>query len=182
MVAYSLALDGPLFFDDGPNITLNPLLQIDGKVFDDWRVATVSGDSGPLRRPVAMFSFALNYVLAGEFDAISLKAFNLGVHLTIAALVYLFTVRVLRAPAAGGFGIGDRQCIALLAAAIWFLHPLHVSTVLYAVQRMAQLSTLFVLAGLLVYTHYRLRWALNGAVTGELLAAGLWVRLVGIWL
>ena len=42
--------------------------------------------------------------------------------------------------------------IACLAAAIWLLHPLHVSTVLYTVQRMAQLSALFSLVTLLLYS------------------------------
>ncbi len=38
----------------------------------------------------------------------------------------------------------------------WMLHPYMVSTTLYVVQRMAQLATLFVLAGLVGYLHGRL--------------------------
>src|SRR5690606_17852578 len=41
--------------------------------------------------------------------------------------------------------------LALVATAIWLLHPLHASTVLYAVQRMAQLATLFTLAAVAAY-------------------------------
>jgi hypothetical protein len=70
--------------------------------------------------------------------------------------------------------------VALVAAALWLLHPLHVSTVLYVVQRMAQLSSLFTLLGLLVYCRCRLRWAAAGAETGELIAAALWLALITV--
>src|SRR5690606_5451195 len=40
-------------------------------------------------------------------------------------------------------------------AATWLLHPLLVSTVLYAVQRMAQLSTFFTLLALLAWLKAR---------------------------
>ena len=49
---------------------------------------------------------------------------------------------------------------------------------LYAVQRMAQLSALFEVAGLLVFMRYRQRWADAGARVGEVLAAGLWLLLL----
>src|SRR5690606_470084 len=45
--------------------------------------------------------------------------------------------------------------IAGLTVATWLLHPLLMSTVLYAVQRMAQLSALFTLAALLCYVFAR---------------------------
>ena len=67
--------------------------------------------------------------------------------------------------------------LALLTSALWLLHPLHVSTVLYAVQRMAQLSTLFTLAGLYVFARYRSRWAVAGASPGDVLACLLWLFL-----
>ncbi|MEJ1296689.1 MAG: hypothetical protein RPU34_10815 [Candidatus Sedimenticola sp. (ex Thyasira tokunagai)] len=47
--------------------------------------------------------------------------------------------------------------IAVLPAVIWLLHPLHVSTVLYVVQRMTQLSTLFMVLGMIVYVSGRQR-------------------------
>ena len=180
LIAYGQALHGPLFFDDIPNITENMLLRFDGREFDAWRVAAISSDAGLLQRPLAMLSFALNYVVSGEFSPVALKATNVGVHLSIAALIYVLCRRLLQAPALARTALGDGREVALLAAALWLLHPIHVSTVLYAVQRMAQLSTLFVIAGLLVFTHYRLRWSLKGASTGDVMAAGLWLLLVGL--
>src|SRR5690606_1976486 len=43
------------------------------------------------------------------------------------------------------------RAIALLVTAIWLLHPMQVSTVLYVVQRMAQLSAFFTLLALIAY-------------------------------
>ncbi|MEZ5573687.1 MAG: hypothetical protein R3E64_16970 [Halioglobus sp.] len=183
IVAYGLALNGPLFFDDVPNLLENPRVQIDGATFDDWRVAALSSDSGALLRPVAMLTFAMNYAAAGEFTAFSLKASNLIIHLSIGWLVYLFAQALLQAPALRGHRLDSpsRRLIAVLAASIWLLHPIHVSTVLYAVQRMAQLSMLFTLLGLLLFTRYRLRWAEVGAGTGEVIAAAIWLLLCAVF-
>lgn len=183
VLAYAIALNGPLFFDDVPNLTNNPRVQIDGTVFDDWRVAALSSHTSTTIRPIAMLTFALNHVVDGTFSPFGLKAFNLAVHLLIGALLYFFAEALLRAPAlrAHGFTDSHRRIVAVIAASIWLLHPIHVSTVLYAVQRMAQLSALFTLAGLLVFMRYRLRWAQLGAGTGELLAAFLWLLLFGLF-
>jgi protein O-mannosyl-transferase len=181
-LAYSLALDGPLFFDDEPNLLGNERVQIDGTVFDDWRTAALSAESGVLYRPLAMLTFALNHVVAGDFTAFSLKATNLAIHLLVGVLLYGFVRALLQAPSLRGHHLDDYQCrvVALLAAALWLLHPIQVSTVLYAVQRMAQLSALFTLAGLWLFTHYRLRWAERGASLGEVIAASLWIALLGL--
>lgn len=178
LFAYGRSLDGPLFFDDVPNLTDNTLLKIDGRDFDDWRVAAINSESGLFQRPVAMLTFAANYVIAGDFFPSSLKGTNLAVHLMIGVLIYFLCKTLLQAPVLSGSGLGNSHILAMAASAIWLLHPLHVSTVLYAIQRMAQLSTLFTLLGILVYARYRLRWAEAGAATGELIAAGVWLILV----
>ncbi|WP_211090242.1 hypothetical protein [Pseudothauera nasutitermitis] len=48
------------------------------------------------------------------------------------------------------------QWLAVLNMGLWLLHPYMVSTTLYVVQRMAQLATLFMFAGLAGYLHGRL--------------------------
>jgi hypothetical protein len=181
LLAYGPVLDGPLFFDDEPNLLDNTLLQLSGSTFDEWRIAVVSNDSGILHRPVSMFTFALNYFFAGEFSASSLKAVNLLLHIANGALLYCLALGVLKTPAMAathGFSRDERRALALGAAALWLLHPIHVSTVLYAVQRMAQLSTLFTFAGLVLFLRYRLRWAQRGAGAGEVVAAGLWLLIL----
>ena len=183
LLTYGVALNGPLFFDDEPNLLANQQVQIDGATFDDWRAAALSSYSSILYRPIAMLSFALNHAAVGAFTPFSLKATNVAIHLAIGTLVFLFALAVLQTPAMRAHSLSRYQCqlVALVAASVWLLHPIHVSTVLYAVQRMAQLSTLFMLAGLLVFTRYRLRWAESGAGMGEVLAALLWIALLSVF-
>lgn len=177
-LAYLPGLNGSLLFDDLPNLSSNQLLQIDGATLDDWRVASFSSGAGLLRRPVSMFTFAANYSAAGEFSPFALKAVNLAIHLLIGVLVYCLVRMLARAPALPPWPADRLRYMALASAAIWLLHPLHVSTVLYAVQRMAQLSTLFVVIGLIVYVHYRQQWVGRQAKAGELVAAALWLLLL----
>jgi protein O-mannosyl-transferase len=174
---YSHGLSGSFIFDDGPALTANSYLEIDGKVFDDWRTASLSSASGPFRRPVAMLSFTANYVVSGDVSPFFMKAFNLLIHLICGGLVYLFAAAVLRR---GALGVSPQQVdrIAILATLLWLLAPLHVSTVLYVVQRMAQLSTLFSLAGLVIFITRREKWAQHGASTGELINTSLWLMLL----
>jgi tetratricopeptide (TPR) repeat protein len=47
------------------------------------------------------------------------------------------------------------QWLPILVSFTWLIHPIHTNTVLYAVQRMTELSTLFILVGLLCYLHAR---------------------------
>ena len=174
---YAVSIDGPLLFDDVPNIVDNNFLHIGGGEFDDWRIASESGIASRFGRPLAMLSFAVNYVIAGDFVAAHLKAVNLGIHLLTGLLAAALFQCLLRAPAMPALSRDQIAVLSLFAAAIWLLHPLHVSTVLYTVQRMAQLSTLLVVAGLLLFTHRRLVWAERGANPGELVAIALWVLM-----
>lgn len=179
---YGPALGGPLFFDDIPNLVDNTLVQISGDAFDAWRAAALSTSAGALERPVSMLTFAVNHVVAGEFSSLALKSTNLAIHLITGGLVYWLALLVMSTPAMAnrgpeGFSV---PAVAMLAAFLWLLHPLHVSTVMYGVQRMAQLATLFTLAGLVVYLRYRLRWARYGSEPAEVPAAVLWIGLLGL--
>jgi hypothetical protein len=85
---YWLGLSGPLLFDDRPALTANELVKVDGSVFDEWRTAALSSNSGKLRRPVSMLSFAGNHVVSRGFSPTDVKATNLLIHISIAVLLY----------------------------------------------------------------------------------------------
>jgi hypothetical protein len=174
LLIYRQGTASPWLFDDHPNLTRNSLIKIDVASFDEWRTAALSTRSGPLGRPVAMVTFAANHAISGELSREAVKATNVLLHGVIGVLVYLLCAQLL-----GHLGWTQfRSLAAATAAGIWLLHPLHVTTVLYAVQRMAQLSTLFVLLGLVVFVRYRRAWAVTGASAGEVLAAGFWLALL----
>ncbi len=179
ILLYLPGLSGPWLFDDYPNLLQNHQLDIDPVVADDWRTAALSSGSGPLRRPLAMLSFAAQAAVDGELDAKALKAGNLALHL-LCALLLGGLARSLYAVLDPGGEVARHRLVALLAASLWALQPLHVSTVLYPVQRMAQFAALFMLAGLWLYIHCRQRWALKGASTSELLAVAIWLALLTI--
>lgn len=147
---YWMGLSGPFIFDDAWN--LEPVRLWLGGRASLWE-AIFPQPSLVFSRPVAMGSFALTTWLFGD-TSFSFKLGNLIVHLACGVLGWMVLRRVLArdtrlAPHA--------ELLAALAAAIWLLHPLQVSTVLYAVQRMAQLSTFFTLAAVLCYLSARQR-------------------------
>ncbi|MDO8861412.1 hypothetical protein Q6D67_06835 [Haliea sp. E1-2-M8] len=176
-VLYLPGLSGPWLFDDHPNLLQNYQLDLDSVVADEWRTAALSSNSGPLRRPLAMFSFAAQTAVGDGLDPAALKAGNLVLHLLCALVLGGLAWSVL-AVVEPELSASRRRLLALLAAGLWSLQPLHVSTVLYPVQRMAQVAALFLLAGLWLYVHYRQRWALRGATPAELGAAAIWLALL----
>lgn len=164
---YWSGLHGPYVFDDYNNIVDNPNLNIEGISARALWQASVAGDAGPLKRPLSMLSFALNRLATG-LDPFWFKLTNLAIHLLNGILVYFLCRELLSC----GAWRGTREQglrLALLTSAIWLLHPVQLTSVLYVVQRMTSLSATFVLAGLIVYL--RARQSSNAARC----VAGLWL-------
>ena len=120
----------------------------------DWRTFKAfvfGGHAGPTGRPLSLLSFLID---ANNWptDPWPFKRTNLIIHLVNGALLGLLAGKVLRVLE---FDKHSARWIALISTACWLLHPFLVSTTLYAVQRMAQLSTLFMFAGLAAYLHGR---------------------------
>lgn len=158
---YWQGLSGPFLFDDGWNFTA---LFAWAKQKATWQEVLFSNGSLLLSRPVAMASFLLTAWIGGT-DPFSFKLGNLVIHLVCGVMVWAVSRRAL---AEDQRLMPHANALALAAAALWLLHPLQVSTVLYAVQRMAQLSTLFVLASVWTYLVARRR-----LVQGEKRSAAL---------
>lgn len=172
-LAYVPGLSGPWLFDDLSNIVVNKALDSTFSAAEDWREAAWSMFSGPLGRPVAALTFAMQ-AATGNLDPAASKLFNLLVHITCGLLVFFLTKNLLLSRE------NDQKhavTAALVASVIWTLSPLQVSTVLYAVQRMAQLSTLFSLIGLLVFVRCRRRWLESMPSVDQVLACALWMAL-----
>ncbi|MGQ8877334.1 hypothetical protein ACUTR7_07450 [Delftia sp. NA_296.1] len=163
--AYSQGLDGSFIFDDFPNIVDSDQLVLKNlSPAELWRAA-FSGDAGPLRRPVPVLSFALNIYFSG-LDPWYFKLTNIFVHLSCTIAIGLLVSRFLRAwnlqQTAGSASEPGHRAWAwggLLAASIWGLHPLNLTSVLYVVQRMTSLAALFGLLAVAVYIEARSRSA-----------------------
>ncbi len=151
---------GPFMLDDFSNLLGNRHIQITELTLTQLWDAAFSTKSGALRRPVAMASFALNHYFAGGVESFPIKLVNVVLHVLTAALLFFLTrhllarlTRIRAGPhVSGSLSIG---WTALLITGLWALHPLHVSTVLYAVQRMTELAALFTVLGALLYVQGR---------------------------
>ena len=150
-VVYLPGLSGPLLLDDLPQ--LNGLIAQSADdpatLFRKYIVST----SGPVGRPVAMATFIGDAVAHGP-DIWWWKYNNVMFHLISGLLVFWLTALLVQATKKDNSS--NSWTIGIVIAGFWLLHPLHVSTVLYTVQRMTELSTLFVLAGLVSYVKGRL--------------------------
>lgn len=151
-LVYLPGLGGGFAFDDYHTIVDNPSLDIQTLSWDALLDAAMSGVGiGPLARPLAMLSFAANRSVAGLRPE-AYKLTNLAIHALNALLIFGLLRSWLprlapRAPTA----------CAWLIAALWALHPINLTAVLYVVQRMTSLSATFVLLALALYTGARLR-------------------------
>lgn len=153
ILVYWPGLSGPFVFDDRANLApINDWLE--GRT--SWLAVVLGNDSGLLGRPVSMASLVLNVALLGA-NSWGLKLGNLILHLLNGWLVFALYRQLARHGCLARISISRdaRRWLVLFAAAVWIIHPLLASTVLYVVQRMAMLSTLFMLWTMLAYLRGR---------------------------
>lgn len=148
LLAFLPGRNGPFMHDDFANLELARVTELS---LEEINYVALRNQSGALRRPISNLSFALDDWFNGQ-SAPAFKTTNLLIHFLVGLLVFVFVGRLLSASAFAD----PTQCrwIATVSALIWLLHPLQVSTVLYVVQRMTQLATLFTLLALLPLIHW----------------------------
>lgn len=155
-IIYWVGLNGDYVFDDSANILENSKLEVSELNLESLKAAYDSGNAGPLGRPVSMLSFALNYYFSG-FEPFYFKLTNLFIHLINGILVCFLSLSILTWINKDK-KLSDKAVavIALIVSAIWLMHPLNLTSVLYIVQRMTSLSTLFGLLALVLYCNWRI--------------------------
>lgn len=170
-------LPGEFVFDDVPNITTNEAVHLtDLSVEGLSRVLSTPQPSGTTR-VLPTLSFAVDYWRGGGPDPMVFKTTNIVIHaLTACVLAWFFRSLLVVA------GVADER-VRWLAPALalgWAAHPLQVSSVLYTVQRIQMMGTLFVLLAL--WTYLKARHAqIDGRPgrTGLLLTLLLWAVAMG---
>ncbi len=182
--SYMPGAAGPFIVDDIPNILENDFLVLPELSLESLREAALSSPASRFRRPLAMLSLALDFTLAGGKSELAAKTVNILLHLICGLGVYLLTVKLLTR-------FHNRTLVpdintqirgaALLVAGMFLLHPLYVSTVLYAIQRMAILSNLFIIYGCLGYIYLRDRTLRLGAGLPGLIASGVLFTVLGFF-
>lgn len=178
---YYNSLQTPMVFDDLHNILNNTNIHIKELSFQSLQQAAFDN---PTPRPVAYVSFALNYYFGG-LDVLGYHLVN-NLILGITGLVVFWLLRFVM-PRLGPELDSDRTdhdlgtwhwWIALAGALLFVVHPIQTQSVTYIVQRMASLSTMFYLAGLLAFLKGRIA-TVNGRLMWWALSLLLWVLALG---
>ena len=175
VLAYSNSLHVPFLFDDIPNILDNPhirLMRLSVKGLAE------AGFNSPLsRRPVANISFALNHILH-RYEVTGYHLVNIAIHMiTGVVLFFLLETTLLQVDpdwgrgrerrshsasdfpadgAASHLGTDTVTVFSFWVAAIWMVHPVHIQTVTYIVQRMNGLAAMFTIMALYGYARARI--------------------------
>ncbi len=166
---YWPGLQGGFFFDDHPNIVLNPGVKLHSLSWESLRLAWSSGISGQFGRPVSQLSFALNHYFNG-FSPFAFKLTNLVIHCLNGVLIYLLGYQLLDS-LRRRLNLKDVSLWAALVAFAWMLHPIQLTSVLYVVQRMTSLSVFFLLIALILHISARRRNNQNWVTISWLMAA-----------
>lgn len=151
---------GPWLFDDKHNIV--NLQNLQPKFLEThalWRGAQVNDEWRS--RSFARLSFAASVKACGLTRS-CFKTTNIVLQAFSSVAVYIFCLQLLALIWRPSVPVNSctRIFLAFTVATIWALHPIQISTVLYAVQRMTILSTLFSVVTLIIY----LRWRRSASV------------------
>jgi tetratricopeptide (TPR) repeat protein len=133
--AYSNSFSGPFVFDGATYIERNPQIC---SLWPPWGPMTGTA------RPIAAWSFAVNYALGGT-KPWGYHAVNLAIHLA-AALVLFGIIRRTLSSGRLAARFAKAACgLALAVAVLWLVHPLQTQSVTYIYQRFESLMGLFML-------------------------------------
>jgi hypothetical protein len=172
-LAFLPGLPGDFVFDDHPNIVNNASIQHDEAGIAGLYKAIATPQISGNMRTLPTVTFALDYWRGGGADPSTFKTTNILIHaLTALALAWLFRSLLL----AAGVSTVRAQWAAPALALAWALHPLQVSSVLYAVQRLQTMGTLFLVLALIAYLRARrAQMDAQPARTWWMLTVLLWV-------
>lgn len=142
---YWHGLHGPFVLDDVSN--LQPVSDwLAGRY--DWQHVVFGNDSGTLGRSVSMATFLLDAAFTHSMASSTFKPTNLVIHILCGLAMLWLAAQVFRR----WQPTRERaRWYALAMATAWLWLPLNVDTVLYIIQRMAQLAALFMLLALGCY-------------------------------
>ena len=176
-LVFTPGLPGAFVFDDVPSIVDNPSIRVEQMDAGTLQQVALSPQPAGNMRLLPTLSFALDHWRAGGMNPAVFKTTNIVLHaVTTLALVWFFRSLLLIAGVSGGRVQWGAPALALA----WAVHPLQVSSVLYVVQRMQTMGTLFLVLALLAYLSAR-QSQIQGRPgrTAMLGAALLWALAMG---
>jgi tetratricopeptide (TPR) repeat protein len=136
-LTYANSLSAPFIFDDDAVVVENATIQSPSLVSS--LLNTPHGGAPTAGRPLANLSFAVSYAIGG-LDVRAYHAFNVGLHLICALLLFAILRRTLARS-----GEQSADAVALVCSLVWMVHPLQSEVVDYISARTESLMALFFL-------------------------------------
>jgi len=154
LLAYSNTFHVPFHFDDRPNITQNPNIQI--KVFTLDRLGQlVKNTYKDTIRVFSLFTLAVNYYFGG-FNVFGYHLVNFITHVASGIFLYWFLLLTFNLPSLKEKYGAISYKVALFSSLIFICHPIQTQSVTYIVQRMSSMAGMFYLLSLVLYIKGRL--------------------------
>lgn len=174
---FTPGLPGEFVFDDIPNITTNSAVHLTELSAEALSKVLATPQLSGTTRVLPTLSFAVDYWRGDGADPMVFKTTNIFIHaLTACVLAWFFRSLLLVA------SISSKRVfwLAPALALAWATHPLQVSSVLYVVQRIQSMGSLFLILALWAYLKAR-QAQIEGRPgrTGLLLTALLWSVSMG---
>ncbi|AUB84156.1 hypothetical protein [Candidatus Thiodictyon syntrophicum] len=151
--AFAPGLSGPFFFDDQIHL---PKLAGSGNGIHtpDEVMRLILPDDGGSGRSLSYLSLLVDDN-GWPTSPQAFKRTNLLLHLLNGVLVFVFLRGLTRLLQPAGATTHHADWVALAGAALWLLHPLHLSPIMMVIQRMTLLGGTFSLLALIAYLHGR---------------------------
>ena len=154
LLIYSNSYNCSWQFDDHPNIVNNTNIHLSSFELKELKNTIYSNGSDKMYRPVACFTFAMNWYVGG-MDVFGYHLVNIFIHILSSIFLYLVMVKLLSIKRNNGKKFNHKYEIALLASLLWAVNPVNVQAVTYIVQRMASLAALFSIISIYFYLQFR---------------------------
>ncbi|MGR0480910.1 MAG: tetratricopeptide repeat protein [Candidatus Electronema sp. V4] len=154
---YGNTLFSPWILDDRGNILDNSPIHLSQFSIQSIINAFYAYPDSPgkLYRPVASFSFALNW-LAGKENPFGYHVANISIHIVTAFFLYLACLYLVQLSVSAEIFRHSGHSIAFFAALLWAMNPMQTQAVTYIVQRMAALAAMFSVVGIFSFLKARI--------------------------
>ncbi|MFH1156303.1 MAG: hypothetical protein V1793_21055, partial [Pseudomonadota bacterium] len=157
MIVYSNSFDNSWHLDDYVRIPANTNIQMNELSFksiaDSIFLDSVDA-SGRIHhqvyRPLVNLSFALNWFFHKD-NVRGYHAVSIFIHILTTVALYFSILYLFKTPALEHVSQDTAFFSAFFTAVLWAVHPINTQAVNYLVQRMALMSALFYLSGIMFY-------------------------------
>lgn len=150
IIIYANSFQGAWQFDDNSNIVENKNVILKTLDWSSIKKTFYGVQGKKIDRPLAYFSFALNYYFDG-LNVYGYHIINFLVHYLSSIFLFLVIYNTLKLPTIRVRYGPASYSIALLAAVCWAASPVQVTAVTYIVQRMASMAGLFYIMAMYFY-------------------------------